>query len=67
VGGDHYRHFTNISKKKEKNIVLDEDGFQQVRNRKNTRRNIFDLVNDEMRGSAYALREEDRAARYRSR
>jgi hypothetical protein len=59
--------FHQHQQEKGKNIVLDEDGFQQVRNRKNTRRNIFDLVNDEMRGSAYALIEEDRAARYRSR
>ena len=52
---------------KGKNIVMDEDGFQQVRNRKNTRRNIFDIVNDDMRSSAYALAEEVRAARFRSK
>ena len=46
---------------------MDEDGFQQVRNRKNTRRNIFDIVNDDMRSSAYALAEEVRAARFRSK
>ena len=46
---------------------MDEDGFQQVRHRKNTRKNIFDIVIDEMRSSIYALGEEIRAARYKSR
>lgn len=51
---------------KGKNIEVDEEGFQQVRNRKNTKINIFNIVNDEMRSSAFALAEEARAARYRS-
>ena len=34
-----YHHYQN---KKGKNIVVDEEGFQQVRSRKNTRRNIFE-------------------------
>ena len=46
---------------------MDEDGFQQVRHRKNTRKNIFDIVIDEMRSSIYALGEEIRAACYKSR
>jgi hypothetical protein len=40
--------------------------LQQVRHRKNTRRNIFNIVNDDMRGSAYAPREEVRVARFRA-
>lgn len=47
--------------------MVDEDGFQQVKNRKNTRRNIFDTVNDEMRSNAFALAEEVRAARHRNK
>ena len=31
---------------KGKNIALDEDGFQQVRSRKNIRKNIFDTAGD---------------------
>jgi hypothetical protein len=54
-------------REKGKNIVMDEDGFQQVNYRKNARRNIFDLVDDDMRSSAYAVREEVRAAQYRNR
>ena len=34
-----YHHYQN---EKGKNIVVDEEGFQQVRSRKNTRRNIFE-------------------------
>ena len=67
-GGRRPTHaFPQHQQDKGKNIVTDEDGFQQVRNRKNTRRNIFDAVDDDMRSSAYALREEIRAAQYRSR
>jgi hypothetical protein len=51
---------------KRKNIVTDEDGFQQVRHRKNIRRNIFNIVNDDMRSNAQALGEEVRAARFRA-
>jgi hypothetical protein len=50
-----------------KNIMVDEDGFQQVRHKRNTKRNIFDIVNDELRSSAVALEEEVRTARYRSK
>ena len=46
---------------------MDEDGFQQVKNRKNTKRNIFNIVNDEMKSNAFALAEETRAARNRSK
>lgn len=49
---------------KGKNIVVDEEGFQTVKNRKNTRRNIFPIVNDERRSSAFALAEGVQAARY---
>ena len=49
-----------------KNIV-DEDGFQPVRNRKNTKRNIFDLVDDERSSSAQALAEEIKTARNRAK
>ena len=51
---------------KGKSIRIDEDGFQQVINRKNTRRSIFNTINDEMRSNAFALAEESRAARFRS-
>ena len=50
-----------------KNIMVDEEGFQQVKNRRSTRKYIFDTVNDEMRSSAFALAEEVRAARLRSK
>jgi len=43
---------------KGKRIVLDDEGFQQVRGRKNTRRNIFDKENDFSRWHATDLREE---------
>jgi hypothetical protein len=43
---------------------VDEDGFQQVRHRKTTRKNIFDIVNDDMRSNTFALGEEIRATRY---
>lgn len=33
--------------------MIDEEGFQQVKNRKNTRRNIFDHVVDDLRKHAY--------------
>ena len=46
---------------------MDEDGFQQVKSRKNTKRNIFNIVNDEMRSSAFALAEETKAARNKSK
>ena len=52
---------------KGKNIIMDEEGFQQVKNRKSTRKNIFDVINDEERSSAYALAEEARAARNRTK
>ena len=39
--GLHLQDTTN-NRKKEKNIIVDEDGFQQVVSKKNTRRNIFD-------------------------
>jgi hypothetical protein len=53
---------------KGKNIIMvDEDGFQQVRHKRNTKRNIFDIVNDELRSNAVALEEEVRAAWYRSK
>ena len=52
---------------KGKNVVMDEEGFQQVRNRKNTKRNILNIVNDERRSSAFALAEEIRAAKTRSK
>ena len=55
-----------LQQEKGKNTMVDEDGFQQVKNRRNTRRNIFDTVNDEMRTSAFALAEEVWATRYRS-
>lgn len=45
--------------------MVDEEGFQQVKNRRNARMNIFNVVNDEMRSSAYALAEEVRVARHR--
>ena len=62
-GGRRPTHaFPQHQQEKRKNIVMDEDGFQQVRNRKNTRRNIFDIVNDDLRSSAYALGEEIRVA-----
>ena len=51
---------------KGKNIVVDENGFQKVKNMKNPKRNIFNIVNDEGRSSAVALAEEIRAARNRS-
>ena len=44
--------------------MVDEEGFQQVKNRRNTRRDIFNTVNDKMRSSAFALAEEVRAARH---
>ena len=42
---------SSTSTRKRKNILIDEDGFQQVRNQKNTRRNIFDIVNNDMRSN----------------
>lgn len=51
---------------KGKNIVVDEDGFQHVRHRKNARRNIFDIVNDDRRSIAFTLGEEARAGHYRA-
>ena len=51
---------------KGKNIVVDENGFQPVKNMKNPKRNIFNIVNNEMRSSATALADEIRAARNRS-
>ena len=38
--------------------MIDEDGFQQVRYRKNMRMNIFDLVDDSLRENAFVQREE---------
>ena len=55
-----------FQQEKGKNIMVDEEGFQHVRNRRNTRRNIFNTVNDKMRSSAFALAEEVRAARHRN-
>ena len=52
---------------KGKNIEVDEDGIQPVKNRKNTKKNIFNIVNDEMRSSATALAEETRAAKNRGK
>ena len=67
-GGRRPMHaFPQHQQEKGKNIVTDEDGFQQVRNRKNTRRNIFDIVDDDMKSNAFALREETRATLYKSR
>lgn len=60
-------HHICISKTKGKNIGVDGGGFQQVKNRKNTKRNIFNIVNDELRSSAFALAEDTRAARNRSK
>ena len=40
--GRHTFARNNPQPEKGKNIVVDEDGFQQVINKKNTRRNIFD-------------------------
>ena len=45
-GGRKPTHpYPQHQQEKRKNIVVDEDEFQQVRHRKNTRRNIFDIVN----------------------
>lgn len=52
---------------KGENIIIDEDGFQQVRHRRSTWRNIFDIVNDNLRKNALELGEEVRATRYRSK
>lgn len=52
---------------KGKNIAVGEDGFQQVQSRKNTKKNIFNIVNDEMRSSAFALEEETMATLNKSK
>ena len=41
--------FQRRHQEKDKGPAVDADGFQQVKNRKNTRRNIFDEIHDEMR------------------
>lgn len=40
-------HFQRYQEE-EKKPKLDQDGFQQVRHRSGTRRNIFDEVNDDL-------------------
>lgn len=57
-------HNKHISMKKRKTIVVDEDGFQQVKNRKNTRRNIF---GEERRPNDLVQADETRTSRYRSK
>ena len=42
---------------KGKSKVVDEDGFQQVRHRKNTSRNIFDQVDVSLKENTYVQRE----------
>ena len=65
-GGRRSTHLPQMHQQdKGKNIRIDEDGFQKVINRKNTRRSILNTINDEMRSSAFALAEESRAARLR--
>ena len=41
---------------KGKTKMVDDEGFQQVRSRKNTRRNIFENVDDDLRKQAYEQR-----------
>lgn len=67
-GGKWPTHAQHIHQQdKGKNIVIDEDGFQQVRHRKNAQKNIFDIVNDDLKKSAFELGEDVRAPCYRSK
>lgn len=59
-------HDIHFRRRRKKNIVVDADGFQQVKKRKNTKRNIFGISNAEARSNAYVQVEEIRSAMHRS-
>ena len=50
----HTRHFN--PQDKGKNKIIDDEGFQQVRSRRNTRRNIFENTEEDLRRPAYEQR-----------
>lgn len=52
--------YHTYKKDKGKNAMVDEEGFQHVRNRRNSRMNIFNAVDDEQQNHAFEQREINR-------